>query len=111
MKAGSISVIEHRVRIGFCQVLTLTISYSQTSTAEVHMLVTDVNDNDPFFDLSLPQNLTVLEEQANALVGQVKVSARPRPAPPPFYLNTCIPERVLHLRFPCPSFSQQYLPG
>lgn len=39
--------------------------------------MTDVNDNDPMFDLSLPRNLTVLEERANALVGQVKVSAKP----------------------------------
>lgn len=37
-------------------------------------MVTDVNDNDPTFDLLLPQNLTVVEEQANAFVGQVKVS-------------------------------------
>lgn len=48
--------------------------FFQTSTAQVNILVTDVNDNDPIFDLSLPQNLTVLEEQANAFVGQIKVS-------------------------------------
>ncbi|KAF4085313.1 hypothetical protein AMELA_G00115940 [Ameiurus melas] len=43
-----------------------------TSIAKVNILVTDVNDNDPMFDPLLPQNLTVLEEQANAFVGQVK---------------------------------------
>ncbi|KAM9462144.1 protocadherin-15-like [Clarias gariepinus] len=56
---------------------TLIVSASDgrpdgTSTATVNILVTDVNDNDPMFDLSLPRNLTVLEERANALVGQVK---------------------------------------
>ena len=52
----------------------LTLPPLQTSTATVNILVTDVNDNDPVFDLLLPQNLTVEEEQANAFVGQVKVS-------------------------------------
>ncbi|XP_053094751.1 protocadherin-15b isoform X3 [Pangasianodon hypophthalmus] len=56
---------------------TLIVSASDgrpdgTSTAKVNILVTDVNDNDPMFDPLLPQNLTVLEEQANAFVGQVK---------------------------------------
>ncbi|KAL6474715.1 hypothetical protein MHYP_G00157550 [Metynnis hypsauchen] len=56
---------------------TLTVTASDgkpdgTSTATVDILVTDVNDNDPVFDLLLPQNLTVQEEQANAFVGQVK---------------------------------------
>ncbi|KAF7705116.1 hypothetical protein HF521_020402 [Silurus meridionalis] len=56
---------------------TLIISASDgrpdgTSTAKVNILVTDVNDNDPIFDLTLPQSLTVLEEQANTFVGQVK---------------------------------------
>uniref|UniRef100_A0AAR2LYP5 Protocadherin-15 n=1 Tax=Pygocentrus nattereri TaxID=42514 RepID=A0AAR2LYP5_PYGNA len=56
---------------------TLTVAASDgkpdgTSTATVDILVTDVNDNDPVFDLLLPQNLTVQEEQANAFVGQVK---------------------------------------
>ena len=36
-------------------------------------MVTDVNDNDPQFDSSLPVNLTVIEEQDDAYVGQVKV--------------------------------------
>lgn len=36
-------------------------------------MVTDVNDNDPLFDSSLPVNLTVIEEQKDAYVGQVKV--------------------------------------
>ncbi|KAF5891995.1 protocadherin-15 isoform X2, partial [Clarias magur] len=56
---------------------TLIVSASDgrpdgTSTATVNILVTDVNDNDPVFDLLLPRNLTVLEERTNALVGQVK---------------------------------------
>lgn len=45
----------------------------QTSTATVNIVVTDVNDNDPLFDSSLPVNLTVTEEQDHAYVGQVKV--------------------------------------
>ncbi|XP_036428098.1 protocadherin-15b [Colossoma macropomum] len=58
---------------------TLTVTASDgkpdgTSTATVDILVTDVNDNDPVFDLLLPQNLTVQEEQANAFVGQVKAT-------------------------------------
>lgn len=52
--------------------------------------MTDVNDNDPMFDLLLPQNLTVLEEQANAFVGQVKVSACPHAA----YSFSEVPESV-----------------
>ncbi|KAJ8388237.1 hypothetical protein AAFF_G00136080 [Aldrovandia affinis] len=43
-----------------------------TSTATVNIVVTDVNDNDPVFDPSLPTNFTVLEEEANVFVGQVK---------------------------------------
>uniref|UniRef100_A0A8C4H927 Cadherin domain-containing protein n=1 Tax=Dicentrarchus labrax TaxID=13489 RepID=A0A8C4H927_DICLA len=43
-----------------------------TSTATVNIVVTDVNDNDPLFDSSLPVNLTVIEEQNHAYVGQVK---------------------------------------
>ncbi len=39
----------------------------------VNIVVTDVNDNDPLFDSSLPVNLTVIEEQDHAYVGQVKV--------------------------------------
>ncbi|KAG5262830.1 hypothetical protein AALO_G00279370 [Alosa alosa] len=45
-----------------------------TSTTTVNILVTDVNDNDPIFDRSFPRNLSVLEEEANAFVGQVKAS-------------------------------------
>lgn len=45
------------------------------STATVSIIVTDVNDNDPTFDPTLPQNLTVQEEQANVFVGQVRVSS------------------------------------
>ncbi|XP_029312580.1 protocadherin-15-like [Cottoperca gobio] len=45
-----------------------------TSTATVNIVVTDVNDNDPLFDSSLPVNLTVIEEQDNAYVGQVKAT-------------------------------------
>ncbi|XP_076856743.1 protocadherin-15b isoform X2 [Brachyhypopomus gauderio] len=58
---------------------TLTVTASDgradgTSTATVSVLVTDINDNDPVFDSQLPRNLTVLEEQANAFVGQVKAT-------------------------------------
>ncbi|XP_063339106.1 protocadherin-15-like [Pelmatolapia mariae] len=45
-----------------------------TSTATVNIVVTDVNDNDPLFDTSLPVNLTVIEEQNHAYVGQVKAT-------------------------------------
>ncbi|MEJ1288146.1 hypothetical protein NN561_019176 [Cricetulus griseus] len=45
-----------------------------TSTATVNVVVTDVNDNAPVFDPYLPRNLSVLEEEANAFVGQVRVS-------------------------------------
>uniref|UniRef100_A0A4W4E418 Protocadherin-15 n=1 Tax=Electrophorus electricus TaxID=8005 RepID=A0A4W4E418_ELEEL len=41
------------------------------STATVNIVVTDVNDNDPTFDLTLPRNLTVQEERANVSVGKV----------------------------------------
>ncbi|XP_062851242.1 protocadherin-15a [Trichomycterus rosablanca] len=45
-----------------------------TSTATVSIVVTDVNDNDPSFDLTLPRNLTVQEEKANLFVGQVRAT-------------------------------------
>uniref|UniRef100_A0A669F4N9 Protocadherin-related 15b n=1 Tax=Oreochromis niloticus TaxID=8128 RepID=A0A669F4N9_ORENI len=45
-----------------------------TSTATVNIVVTDVNDNDPLFNTSLPVNLTVIEEQNHAYVGQVKAT-------------------------------------
>uniref|UniRef100_A0A8C9U8Q6 Protocadherin-15 n=1 Tax=Scleropages formosus TaxID=113540 RepID=A0A8C9U8Q6_SCLFO len=45
-----------------------------TSTAIVNIIVTDVNDNDPAFDPTLPINFTVQEEEANAFVGQVKAT-------------------------------------
>lgn len=48
----------------------------QTSTTTVNIVVTDVNDNDPLFDLTLPTNLTVQEEEANVFVGQVRVSTK-----------------------------------
>uniref|UniRef100_A0A8B9LAL4 Protocadherin-related 15a n=1 Tax=Astyanax mexicanus TaxID=7994 RepID=A0A8B9LAL4_ASTMX len=48
--------------------------YPQTSTATVSIVVTDVNDNDPTFDLTLPTNLTVLEERANVSVSQVRAT-------------------------------------
>lgn len=52
------------------------VSFSlQTSTATVNVVVTDVNDNGPVFDPFLPKNLTVQEEEANAFVGQVRVSS------------------------------------
>ncbi|XP_029554280.1 protocadherin-15-like isoform X2 [Salmo trutta] len=45
-----------------------------TSTTTVNIVVTDVNDNNPKFDLTLPRNLTVQEEEANTFVGQVTVT-------------------------------------
>ncbi|XP_068817412.1 protocadherin-15 isoform X5 [Capricornis sumatraensis] len=45
-----------------------------TSTATVNVVVTDVNDNAPAFDPYLPRNLSVVEEEANAFVGQVRVT-------------------------------------
>uniref|UniRef100_A0A4W3K6A1 Protocadherin-15 n=1 Tax=Callorhinchus milii TaxID=7868 RepID=A0A4W3K6A1_CALMI len=45
-----------------------------TSTATVNIVVTDVNDNDPIFDPIFLRNFTVLEEEANALVGQVRAA-------------------------------------
>uniref|UniRef100_A0A8C7U065 Protocadherin-related 15a n=1 Tax=Oncorhynchus mykiss TaxID=8022 RepID=A0A8C7U065_ONCMY len=45
-----------------------------TSTTTVNIVVTDVNDNNPKFDLTLPRNLTVQEEEANIFVGQVTVT-------------------------------------
>ncbi|XP_047459722.1 protocadherin-15-like isoform X2 [Mugil cephalus] len=42
-----------------------------TSTTTVNIVVTDVNDNDPKFDLTITTNFTVQEEQANLFVGQV----------------------------------------
>lgn len=44
------------------------------STATVSIVITDVNDNDPTFDLTLPRNLTVREEEANVFVGQVRAT-------------------------------------
>ncbi|XP_075469049.1 protocadherin-15 isoform X1 [Ascaphus truei] len=45
-----------------------------TSTATVNVVVTDVNDNGPVFDLYLPRNLSVQEEEVNAFVGQVRAT-------------------------------------
>ncbi|XP_078793598.1 protocadherin-15 isoform X3 [Oryzias latipes] len=45
-----------------------------TSTAIVNIVVTDVNDNDPVFNSSLPVNLSVTEEENHAFVGQVKAT-------------------------------------
>ncbi|XP_060728439.1 protocadherin-15a [Tachysurus vachellii] len=45
-----------------------------TSTTTVSVVVTDVNDNDPTFDLTLPRNLTVQEERANLSVGLVRAT-------------------------------------
>ncbi|XP_042288750.1 protocadherin-15-like isoform X7 [Thunnus maccoyii] len=42
-----------------------------TSTATVNIVVTDVNDNDPEFNLTIPTNFTVQEEKTNLFVGQV----------------------------------------
>ncbi|XP_059509133.1 protocadherin-15b [Stegostoma tigrinum] len=45
-----------------------------TSTTTVNIVVTDVNDNDPNFDTILLKNFTVLEEEANIYVGQVRAT-------------------------------------
>uniref|UniRef100_A0A3Q1FD86 Protocadherin-15 n=1 Tax=Acanthochromis polyacanthus TaxID=80966 RepID=A0A3Q1FD86_9TELE len=45
-----------------------------TSTTTVNIVVTDVNDNDPEFDLSILTNFTVQEEEANLFVGQVRAT-------------------------------------
>uniref|UniRef100_A0A3P9PKQ4 Protocadherin-related 15a n=1 Tax=Poecilia reticulata TaxID=8081 RepID=A0A3P9PKQ4_POERE len=45
-----------------------------TSTATVSIVVTDVNDNDPKFNITLGTNFTVQEEQANLFVGQVRAT-------------------------------------
>ncbi|XP_034753511.1 protocadherin-15a isoform X3 [Etheostoma cragini] len=45
-----------------------------TSTTTVSIVVTDVNDNDPKFDLTILKNLTVREEEANLFVGQVRAT-------------------------------------
>uniref|UniRef100_A0A3Q1HRH3 Protocadherin-15 n=1 Tax=Anabas testudineus TaxID=64144 RepID=A0A3Q1HRH3_ANATE len=42
-----------------------------TSTTTVNIVVTDVNDNDPVFNLTMSANFTVREEQANLFVGRV----------------------------------------
>ncbi|XP_055018848.1 protocadherin-15a [Boleophthalmus pectinirostris] len=42
-----------------------------TSTTTVDIVVTDVNDNDPQFNVTTPLNFTVREEAANLFVGQV----------------------------------------
>lgn len=49
-------------------------SVPQTSTTTVNIVVTDVNDNDPEFDLTMPINFTVREEEASLFVGRVRVS-------------------------------------
>uniref|UniRef100_A0A3B4YZ70 Protocadherin-15 n=1 Tax=Seriola lalandi dorsalis TaxID=1841481 RepID=A0A3B4YZ70_SERLL len=45
-----------------------------TSTTTVNIVVTDVNDNDPVFNLTTPTNFTVQEERANLFVGQVRAT-------------------------------------
>uniref|UniRef100_A0A087YBZ7 Protocadherin-15 n=1 Tax=Poecilia formosa TaxID=48698 RepID=A0A087YBZ7_POEFO len=45
-----------------------------TSTATVSIVVTDVNDNDPKFNITLGTNFTVQEEQVNLFVGQVRAT-------------------------------------
>ncbi|XP_060943392.1 protocadherin-15-like [Limanda limanda] len=42
-----------------------------TSTTTVNIVVTDVNDNDPKFNLTTSTNFTVLEEQADLFIGEV----------------------------------------
>lgn len=38
------------------------------------IVITDVNDNDPEFDVTMPTTFSVQEEEANLFVGEVKVS-------------------------------------
>ncbi|XP_041866277.1 protocadherin-15a isoform X2 [Melanotaenia boesemani] len=45
-----------------------------TSTTTVNIVVTDVNDNDPAFNLNITTNFTVREEQSNLYVGQVEAT-------------------------------------
>ena len=40
----------------------------------MNIVVTDVNDNDPEFDITIPTNFTVREEEADLFIGQVRVS-------------------------------------
>lgn len=40
----------------------------------MNIVVTDVNDNDPEFNLTITTNFTVEEEKTNLFVGQVMVS-------------------------------------
>ncbi|TSK22798.1 Protocadherin-15 [Bagarius yarrelli] len=57
--------------------LSQTISFLHADfhcTTTVSVVVTDVNDNDPTFDLTLPRNLTVQEEKANLSVGLVRAT-------------------------------------
>ncbi|PKU37161.1 protohypothetical protein [Limosa lapponica baueri] len=65
------SQISSSVREGFSLDIT---SFIRTSTATVNIVVTDVNDNGPVFDMFLPKNLSVQEEEANAFVGQVRAT-------------------------------------
>uniref|UniRef100_A0A3B4AH28 Cadherin domain-containing protein n=1 Tax=Periophthalmus magnuspinnatus TaxID=409849 RepID=A0A3B4AH28_9GOBI len=51
--------------------LTRTSDCWTTSTTTVDIVVTDVNDNDPQFNVTTPANFTVREEEANLFVGQV----------------------------------------
>uniref|UniRef100_A0A668T462 Cadherin domain-containing protein n=1 Tax=Oreochromis aureus TaxID=47969 RepID=A0A668T462_OREAU len=45
-----------------------------TTTTTVNIVVTDVNDNDPKFDLTIPSNFSVREEEANLFVGRVRAT-------------------------------------
>ncbi|TMS04342.1 Protocadherin-15 [Larimichthys crocea] len=45
-----------------------------TSTTTVSIVVTDVNDNDPEFDVTMPTTFSVQEEEANLFVGEVKAT-------------------------------------
>lgn len=58
----------------FGGVKALFVLCRQTSTTTVDIVVTDVNDNDPEFDSAIPVNFTVREEEADLLVGLVRVS-------------------------------------
>ncbi|GLD65136.1 protocadherin-15-like isoform X1, partial [Lates japonicus] len=45
-----------------------------TSTTTVNIVVTDVNDNDPVFNLTMSTNFTVREEATDLFIGQVKAT-------------------------------------
>lgn len=61
--------------------LIYSVLCPQTSTTTVNIVVTDVNDNDPEFDLAIPVNFTAQEEEADLFVGRVRVSVASESVP------------------------------